>query len=393
MEREDRPRRQNEREEIVSRKEKLGMEEIQAQVVPAFQTEGVLEEMCTHGNGHINETYKVSFRLGTGERRQYVLQRINTDVFKNPWELTENIENVTAFLRKKSERNGGDPLRETLSLIPVQSGGTLLEDAYGNYWRMYLFIEGTVCLENVEKTEDLYNSAFAFGNFQRLLSDFPATSLHEVIPNFHHTPGRYEDFNRAVQEDVCGRVESVAEEIRFIREREADLSAITACLVDGSLPLRVTHNDTKLNNILFDAVTGKGICVIDLDTVMPGSALYDFGDAIRFGASTGAEDEKDLDRISCSLELFETYTRGYLKGCGGTLTEQEIRMLPMGAKLMTLECGMRFLTDYLQGDTYFRIHREEHNLDRARTQFKLVRDMEEKWEEMTKIVERVREMD
>ncbi len=371
----------------------MEMEEIRAQVVPAFQTEGVLEEIGPHGNGHINETYKVCFRLDTGERRRYILQRINTDVFKNPWFLTENIENVTSFLRKKSARSGGDPLRETLSLVPLQSGGTLLEDAYGNYWRMYLFIEDTICLENVEKPEDLYSSAFAFGNFQRLLADFPAASLHEVIPNFHHTPSRYEDFNQAVREDVCGRAERVAEEIRFIREREADLSAISACLADGSLPLRVTHNDTKLNNILFDAVTGKGICVIDLDTVMPGSALYDFGDAIRFGASTGAEDEKDLDQISCSLELFEAYTRGYLKGCDGSLTEQEIHMLPMGAKLMTLECGMRFLTDYLQGDTYFRIHREEHNLDRARTQFKLVRDMEEKWEEMVKIVERVRESD
>lgn len=377
------------RGKMADRKEQMGMKEIRKQVVPAFETEGVVEKIEPHGNGHINETYRVTCRTEENGIKQYVLQRINTDVFKNPDELMDNISRVTSFLKEKVEKNGGDPLRETLSMIPTKGGGTLWKDGNGNYWRMYVFIDGTVCMENVEKPEDLYSSALAFGNFQRLLADFPAACLHEVIPNFHHTPGRYADFNRAVEADVCKRAEGVEEEIRFVRDREGDLAAISSRLEDGSLPLRVTHNDTKLNNILFDAATGEGLCVIDLDTVMPGSSLYDFGDAIRFGASTGAEDEKNLDLIACSLELFEAYTRGYLKGCGGSLTAQEMRMLPMGAKLMTLECGMRFLTDYLQGDTYFRIHREGHNLDRARTQFKLVRDMEEKWDALEEIVERV----
>lgn len=377
------------RGKMADRKEQMGMKEIRKQVVPAFETEGVVEKIEPHGNGHINETYRVTCRTEENGIKQYVLQRINTDVFKNPDELMDNISRVTSFLKEKVEKNGGDPLRETLSMIPTKGGGTLWKDGNGNYWRMYVFIDGTVCMENVEKPEDLYSSALAFGNFQRLLADFPAACLHEVIPNFHHTPSRYADFNRAVEADVCKRAEGVEEEIRFVRDREGDLAAISSRLEDGSLPLRVTHNDTKLNNILFDAATGEGLCVIDLDTVMPGSSLYDFGDAIRFGASTGAEDEKNLDLIACSLELFEAYTRGYLKGCGGSLTAQEMRMLPMGAKLMTLECGMRFLTDYLQGDTYFRIHREGHNLDRARTQFKLVRDMEEKWDALEEIVDRV----
>ena len=240
----------------------------------------------------------------------------------------------------------------------------------------------------VESAKDFYDSGVAFGNFQKMLADYPAKTLHETIPNFHNTPSRFRDFQKAVQEDKMGRAASAQEEIAFALARENDTKVLTDLLKAGELPLRVTHNDTKLNNILFDENTKKAICIIDLDTVMPGLSHYDFGDSIRFGASTGAEDEKDLSKIEMDLALFEAFTKGYLEGCGGSLTEKEIEMLPMGAKLMTYECGIRFLADYLEGDVYFKIHREGHNLDRARTQFKLVKDMEDKWTEMAAIVEK-----
>ena len=228
----------------------------------------------------------------------------------------------------------------------------------------------------------------ASGDSQQLLADYPAATLHETIKNFHNTVDRFHNFLKAVEEDVVGRAKDVQAEIEFVKAREADCHIICDALANGEIPLRVTHNDTKLNNVMIDNKTGKGLCVIDLDTVMPGSALYDYGDSIRFGASTAAEDEQNLDLVSCDMNLFEIYTKGYTEGCAGSLTEKEIRLMPMGAKLMTLECGMRFLTDHLQNDIYFKIHRENHNLDRARTQFKLVADMEAKWDQMNAIVEK-----
>ena len=255
---------------------------------------------------------------------------------------------------------------------------------------MYYMIEDAVSYDRVETERDFYESAVAFGNFQQMLSDYPAETLHETIPGFHDTKARYEVFLQAVEADVCGRVKDVEKEIAFFRERKETACILGEMLAAGEMPLRVTHNDTKLNNIMMDKETGRGICVIDLDTVMPGLAVHDFGDSIRFGASTGAEDETDLSKVSCDLHLFQLYVEGFLKGCNGSLTETEVAMLPMGAKVMTYECGMRFLTDYLQGDTYFKIHREGHNLDRCRTQMKLVADMEEKWEQMKEIVKTYR---
>jgi Ser/Thr protein kinase RdoA (MazF antagonist) len=240
----------------------------------------------------------------------------------------------------------------------------------------------------VEKEEDFYQSAVAFGHFQGMLADYPAATLHETIPDFHNTPDRFEKFKKALREDVCGRAAEVAPEIQFVLDRESLCHELYDMLQQGRLPLRVTHNDTKLNNIMIDDATGKAICVIDLDTVMPGLSAYDFGDSIRFGASTGAEDERDLSKISCSLHLYELYVKGFIEGCEGALTETELDVLPMGAILMTFECGMRFLTDHLEGDHYFKIHRENHNLDRARTQFKLVKDMEDKLPQMKAIVEK-----
>ena len=277
-------------------------------------------------------------------------------------------------------------MRETLTVIPTKAGEPLYWDSQGDCWRMYHFIEDAVSYDRVESERDFYESAVAFGNFQQMLADYPAETLHETIPGFHDTKARFEVFLAAVEVDVCGRVKEVAREIAFFQERKAVAAVLGDMLAAGELPLRVTHNDTKLNNIMMDAKTGKGICVIDLDTVMPGLAVHDFGDSIRFGASTGDEDEPDLSKVNCDLHLFQLYTEGFLTGCQGRQTETERAMNPMGAKVSTSECGMRFLTDYLQGDTYFKTHREGQNLDRCRTQIKLVEDMEANWEKMAEIV-------
>lgn len=366
----------------------LNLDEVREKVAMQFALEGELKELSVFGNGHINDTLRATCELADGRTKRYIVQRMNDGIFKNPDELMENVMNVTSFLRKKIIAAGGDPDRETLNVIPTKDGRNYLTDENGDFWRCYIFIEDATSFDQVEKPEDFYNSAVAFGNFQRLLADYPAATLHETIKNFHNTVSRFADFKKAVEEDVAGRAKDVQKEIQFVLDREADCHVICDALAKGELPLRVTHNDTKLNNIMIDNRTGKGLCVIDLDTVMPGSSLYDYGDSIRFGASTGAEDEQNLDLIWCDLELFEIYTKGYVEGCGGSLTEKEIRMMPMGAKLMTLECGMRFLADHLQNDIYYKIHRENHNLDRARTQFKLVADMEAKWDEMNAIVEK-----
>ena len=338
------------------------------------------EEICPYGSGHINDTFLV--RAG----KRYILQRMNRNIFTDPQGVMENILGVTNFLREKIEKAGGDGMRETLTVIPTKAGEPLYWDSQGDCWRMYHFIEDAVSYDRVESERDFYESAVAFGNFQQMLADYPAETLHETIPGFHDTKARYGAFLRAVEEDVCHRAGEVAKEIAFVQEREEIAAVLGDMLAAGELPLRVTHNDTKLNNIMMDTKTGKGICVIDLDTVMPGLAVHDFGDSIRFGASTGDEDEPDLSKVNCDLHLFQLYTEGFLKGCRGSLTETERAMLPMGAKVMTYECGMRFLTDYLQGDTYFKTHRKGQNLDRCRTQMKLVADMEANWEKMLEIV-------
>ena len=292
----------------------------------------------------------------------------------------ENITAVTEFLRTETD----DP-RSVLTLVKTHDSASYLH-AQDAYWRVYDFVEGTICLQLPETDEDFYQSAVGFGTFQQLLTDFPAAKLHETIPNFHNTPDRYRALLETLERDPMHRAAQVQPEIEFALARQAEMSAIQNALTAGELPLRVTHNDTKLNNVLLDAKTRKALCVIDLDTVMPGSSLYDFGDSIRFGAATAAEDEKDLSKMEMSLDRFRVFTRGYVRACPG-LTAKELELLPMGAKTMTMECGVRFLTDYLDGDHYFAVHREGQNLDRARTQFKLVADMEKKWDEMRKIVE------
>ena len=328
------------------------------------------------GHGHINETYIVV--TDTGNR--YILQKINNHVFPDVAGLMENIVAVTEHLRKKTDDPNG-----VLTLVWTKDGKSYYTNTDETYWRIYEFVQNSLSLQSATP-EDFYQSAVAFGNFQQLLGDFPAEKLHETIVNFHNTPDRYRKFHETLAADPCGRAKEVQAEIEFALAREEEAATLVNQLREGKLPLRVTHNDTKLNNVMLDSKTRKPVCVIDLDTVMAGLSLYDFGDSIRFGAATAAEDEKDLSKMEMSLELFRTYTRGFLSACPG-LTEQERAMMPMGAKLMTLECGVRFLTDYIDGDHYFAVHREGQNLDRCRTQFKLVADMESKWAEMAKIVE------
>ncbi len=336
------------------------------------------------GSGHINRTYLVSQENG----EKLILQRINRSVFQKPEEVMENVVGVTRFLQEKIREAGGDPWRETLHVMETVQGDPYFRDVQGKYWRIYRYIEGASCYDLVEKPSDFYESAVAFGHFQNLLADYPAESLHETLPGFHDTRARVQKFKEALEADACQRKRLVQKEIDFVLARE-DLADVFGDLQKrGELPLRVTHNDAKLNNIMIDDATGKAICVIDLDTVMPGLAMNDFGDSIRFGASTALEDETDLAKVSCDMELFEAYVKGFLEGCDGKLTDLEISLLPMGAKIMTYECGVRFLTDYLEGDHYFHIEREHQNLDRARTQFKLIEDMEQKWKVMQDIVKK-----
>lgn len=357
-----------------------------SQACHGFAIEGSYKDCIPYGNGHINDTYLLTYRQNDTDQA-YILQHMNKTIFTNPKALMENIIGVTGFLKEKIRTAGGDPQRETLDFIFTADGRPYFIDDFGEYWRAYHFIDHVYALDQVTNAEDFYQSALSFGRFQQMLADFPAATLHETIPDFHNTTARFEAFEKAVEADICHRAAGVADEIHFVKSR-FDLACSLGNLLDqGTLPLRVTHNDTKSNNVLIDEATGKGLCVIDLDTVMPGLSVNDFGDSIRFGASTAAEDETDLSKVSCSMELYETYVRGFLEGCGGRLTNEEITALPLGAKVMTYECGMRFLTDYLSGDTYFKIHRPEHNLDRARTQFKLVSDMEDKWDTMQAIVQ------
>ncbi|MDD3428611.1 MAG: aminoglycoside phosphotransferase family protein [Oscillospiraceae bacterium] len=358
------------------------------QALQAFDFGGEIVGAARYGGGHINDTFAVYVQQPDGNSKRYILQRINTDIFKKPYELMENILNVTEYLKKIIIKNGGDPLRETLTVMKTKSGNACFTDSEQGVWRCLLFVENTLCLEKVEKDEHFYNAAKSFGNFLRLLENYPADTLHESIEKFHDTRNRYANFEKAVAENKADRAANVQAEIDFVRARKEDCAYLMDLLERGMLPLRVTHNDTKINNILIDEATGEGLCIIDLDTIMPGLCLNDFGDSIRFGATTALEDEADLSKVHFDMHLYEIYTKGYLEAAGEALTVMEKACLPWGAKLMTLECGIRFLTDYLDGDTYFKIHRPGQNLDRARNQFKLVQDMEEKWTEMQAVVKK-----
>ena len=336
-----------------------------------------------YGEGHINDTFVV-WREDRSKR--FILQRINTDTFTDPVGLMENICGVTRHLREKILAAGGDPARETLNVIPTLSGAACHLDAEGGAWRAYDFVEDTICLQQVGSEADFRTVAETLGKFQNQLADYPASTLHETIARFHDTPNRYANFEKALSADALGRAKDIAPEAAFIHAREKDCHTLLDLLAAGEIPLRVTHNDTKINNVLIDAATGKGICVIDLDTVMPGLSAYDFGDSIRTGANDCAEDEPDQSKVHFDLHLYEVFAKGYLSTAGAAMSPAEKKSLAWGAKLMTLECGIRFLTDYLEGDHYFHTARPDHNLDRARTQFTLVRQMEEVFDQMLEIV-------
>ena len=357
-------------------------QELLRQAAAAFAFDRPAGEAERFGAGHINDTFAV---WAADRSKRWILQRINTDTFTDPAGLMENVTGVTAYLRRQIIERGGDPDRETLNVIPTLDGKPYYTDTEGGAWRAYIFVEGTICLQKVENERDFYTAAETFGNFQNQLAGYPAATLHETIARFHDTPNRYANFEKALAADVMGRAKDVGPEIAFIRAREADCRVLVDQLAAGVLPLRVTHNDTKLNNVLIDQETGKGICVIDLDTVMPGLSAYDFGDSIRFGANDCAEDEPDQSKVHFSLHLYKVFAEGYLAAAGSAMTEAERRSLPWGAKLMTLECGIRFLTDYLEGDHYFKISRPDQNLDRARTQFTLVQGMEREFDAMTQL--------
>ena len=345
-------------------------------IISQFQYEGMVICCTRYGSGHINETYLVV----TNQPHLYILQKLSTQAFKDVPGLMENVIAVTAYLGQQNP----DP-RRTLRLIPTVDG-QLYYAAKGEYWRSYEYILSSLCLDKPESDDDLYQSGVAFGEFQKQLADFPAATLHETIPQFHDTPNRFRLFHEAIEKDAAGRLASVQAEVNAYLAHEQEAAYMMDLCRAGKLPLRVTHNDTKLNNVMLDAASRTPLCVIDLDTVMPGLAANDFGDSIRFGASTAAEDEKDLSKVSMSLTRFRAYAEGFLSACGSQLTVLEKETLIWGAKLMTLECGVRFLTDYLNGDVYFHVRYPEHNLDRCRTQITLVADMERKWADMQSII-------
>ena len=351
-------------------------------VAARFCTDGNVISASPFGEGHINGTYLVRTDAG----KKYTLQSINTAVFKDPCAVMNNISLVLAHLKKKITEACGDPDRECLTVVKTDDGKDLLLAADGAYYRMYGFIEGNV-YQTVEKPEHFYCAAKAFGNFQKQLSDFPAELLVETIPHFHDTPRRLENLEKAIREDKCGRVQEVQDEIAFARAHRDACRLVVDAIAAGEIPLRVTHNDTKFNNVLLDD-EGRGFCVIDLDTVMPGSMLYDFGDAIRSGATYAAEDEHDLARVTVDFELFEAYTKGYLEALGDSIKPKELELLAFSGVLLTLECGMRFLTDYLEGDVYFKTHYDKQNLYRTRSQFALAADMEKKLDALNAIVKK-----
>ena len=357
-----------------------------AQVTGHFCFRGTLVDVEPIHSGHINDSYAAVFRAPGEALHRYLLQRINHHVFRSPERLMQNIEGITEHVRSKVLAAGGDPDREALTLVRTREGGVLHRTLNGEYWRAALYIEGAQTYDEARSAGQVYSAARAFGRFQKMVSDYPVEDLHETIPDFHHTPRRLEALLAAVRRDAQNRAHRAQAEIGFVEERAAETAVLVEAMEAGILPLRVTHNDTKFNNVMIDDATGEAVCIIDLDTVMPGLSVYDFGDAVRSGANSAAEDERDLSRAGFDLEVFADLAAGYLDAAGEFLTAPEIDYLPVSSRLMTLECGIRFLTDYLEGDRYFRIQRPDQNLDRCRTQFKMVGDMEEKTGAMEAIV-------
>jgi len=357
-----------------------------SKISEGFQCSGKFLEAKPYGSGHINDTYRVVFDED-GREVRYILQRVNHNIFKDVPALMDNIGRVTRHQRTKFEAAGAREFnRRALTLVPTVDDRDFFQDAEGGFWRTYLFVEGALGVDVVQNTGQAFEAAKAFGEFQCQLADLPG-HLHETIPDFHHTRSRYDTLMEAIAADPFNRAASVKAEIEFAMAREGLVDTVLDLLASGELPLRVTHNDTKLNNVLIDTATGKGMCVIDLDTVMPGSVLYDFGDMVRTTTTNAAEDEGDASKIWMDICYFEALVNGYLETAADFLTPKEKEFLPMSGKLITFEIGLRFLADYLQGDTYFKTRREGQNIDRCRKQFKMVQSMEDQMDAMQKIVE------
>jgi len=358
-------------------------------IASMFQLGGELLDASPYGSGHINDTFASKVRTAEGERR-FVHQRINHNVFKEPEKVMENIQRVTSHMKAKVAQAGGDPLREVLTLVPALDGAAYCQDADGNYWRTYLFIEGARTYDIAEDPDHLYKASKAFGRFQRMLSDLPGGRLHETIPDFHNTRWRFEQFTQAIADDPANRAAEAKNEIDFILTRAEQAPVFVELAEIGKVPERIVHNDTKFNNVMIDDATGQAICVVDLDTVMPGLPMYDFGDSVRTGAAAAAEDEKDLSKVRMETDKFDRLAAGYLEEARQFLLPIEIDNLAFSARLITYEQAMRFLADHIAGDIYYKIHRPGHNLDRARTQIEMIRDMESKTAEMEAAIARYR---
>ncbi len=361
-----------------------------AKLVEHFRFEGEFVDATPYGFGHINDTYAARFCQGNGAMRRYIIQRINHDIFKRPDYVMHNMERVTGHMRDRIMAAGGDPLRETITLVPTIDGETYWKSSDEAYWRAHYFIEGARAYRKAENPEHYYHAARAFGRFLSRVGDLPTTELYETIPDFHHTPKRFQTFIQATEKDTRNRAQAVQAEIAFAQNRAAETTVLIDLVAGGRMPERVTHNDTKFDNVMLDNETGEGICVIDLDTVMAGLAVFDFGDSVRTGASTAAEDDPDSSKVRFDLDIFDRLAQGFLEETRQFLTPTEIDHLAFGAKLITFEQGIRFLTDYLNGDVYYKTRRPEHNLDRCRTQFKLVSEMEASEDQMNRMIEAYR---
>lgn len=356
-------------------------------VLSNFCFQGQYNSVSEVTSGNINTTYLLEYH-DDAQPYLYILQHINTYVFKNPHEVISNISAVTNHLREALRRNNVDTARRVLELIPTRDGGNLHQDREGDVWRAYTYIDNAKALDVVNSADEMEQVGRGFGVFQKLLYDFPAQKLFCPIPNFHHTLKRFYTFVRSVDEDRAGRVRYLDKEIEFMFDRRRMMGSIVKMLDEGVIPYRVTHNDTKSNNVMLDNLTGEAICVIDLDTVMAGSALYDYGDAVRFGASTAAEDEPDVSKIALDMAKTEAFTKGFIEETNGFLTKEELLNLPLGIKVLTCELAMRFLTDYIDGDVYFKVNSPEHNLIRARAQMALLLDIERREADLQAMTER-----
>ena len=356
----------------------------------SFAVPGAFLRASPYGTGHINDTYATCWKVN-GAEKAYILQRINHEIFHSPPQVMENIGRVSAHLRgKTSAVSDSNPDREVLTVVPSRDGAMFFQDQFGEYWRTYVFVTDARTVDVCEHPRQAYEAAKAFGHFQRMLIDLPAPRLHDTIPFFHHTPRRFAALEQAIASDPRGRATSAQQEISFALARRDFTSRVTDAMASGRIPERITHNDTKVNNVMLDCVTDRGVCVIDLDTIMPGTILYDFGDMIRTMARTCAEDEPNPARVNCSLDMFEAVARGYLESAGDFLLPAEIELLTFAGVLVTFNIGIRFLTDYLLGDTYFKIHRPGHNLDRARVQFRMIESMERQEKALDAIINRHR---